>query len=268
MADNLQLVVTKSDGTVVNITGNFSSTTIVETAPAIVPPPPPPIPEPTIPASAVTVDMLPSVIKWQMNHDAGTPGSSSGTTSYPVTSDDGSIVRRFQFTLTAKGAEIYHANVLADSSMYNTFCLETVESSADWSNIACSEKDMEHVDATGAYVDMAIQLSTYSGAVEITQNQKWVSAKIQADPTKLAPKILHTQRRYVRDNGDGTVNYMGIFMDSGYTPFANSAAVPSRPSAKWGPKILNLQIQYGGKSAGSVSSIVDMYVLRVHAWKS
>lgn len=274
MADVVNLTVTGSDLTVYTITGEITNASVTLKAPpppvVIIPPPPPPpvaVPEPVIPSTAVTIDMLPSV-KWAMNHDAGTPGASTGTTTYPVTAADGSTVRRFQFTLTGKGGEIFHANVLADSSMYNTFCLETVESSADWTNISCTEKDMEHVDATGAYVDMATQLSAYEGAVDITQNSKWISSNIQADPSKLTPKVLHTQRRYVRDNGDGTVNYIGIFMDGVYTPFKNSAAVPSHPSAKWGKNILNLQIQYDGKSSASVQSIVDMSVLRVHCWKS
>lgn len=256
--------------------GKYTITTtvtpvVVVPPPVIVPPPPPPpvlIPEPIIPATAVTVDMLASVIPWKMNHDLGTPGSSVGTTTYPVTAADGSIVRRFQFTLTGKGGEIFHANVFADSSMFNTFCLETVESSDDWTNISCTEKDMEHVDPTGAYVDMATQLSAYENAVDITQNSKWISSNIQADPSKLTPKVLHTQRRYVRDNGDGTVNYVGIFMDGTYTPFANASKIPSHPSAKWGKNILNLQIQYDGKAASSVQSTVDMHVLKVHAWKS
>jgi len=272
MADILHITVTKLDGTKVDISGFIApGSTIIETAPmpVIVPPPTPPPPaEPVMPSSAVTVDMLPAVIPWQMNHDAGTPGSSTGTTIYPSTAPDGSICRLFQFTLTGKGGEIYHANVLKDSSAYNTFCYETVESSSDWTNIACAEKDLEHVDATGAYVDMATQLSTNVGSVEITQTQKWISANIQADPSKRAPNVLHTTRIYVRDNGDGSVNYIGIFMDGTYTPFKNSAAVPSRPTAKWGKNILNLQLQYDGKSAASVQSTIYMHVLRVHCWKS
>jgi hypothetical protein len=267
MSDSIQLVVTKSDGTIVNVTGTLTASTVTETAQVVTPIPPPAV-EPTIPASATTVDMLPNVIAWKMNHDAGTPGSSNGMTSYPVSADDGSIVRRFQFTLTAKGGEIYHANVMADSSTYNTFCLETVESSEDWSNIACAEKDMEHVNADGAYVDMATQLSIYEGSVDITQNGKWMSTNIQSDPSTLAPKVLHVQRRYVRDNGDGTVNYIGIFMDGVYFAFKDASAIHSRPTAHWGKNILNLQIQYDGKSTGSVQSIVDMHVMKVHAWKS
>jgi hypothetical protein len=232
------------------------------------PPPPPPLnPEPTIPANAVVVDLLPSV-KWAMNHDAGTPGSSTGTSTYPATAPDGSQCRVFNVTASGKGGEIFHVNVLADSSMYNIFCLETVESSGDWPKIACAEKDMEHVNPLGQYVDMATQLSTYDGDVDITQNQKWISSNVKADPTQLALNVLHTQRRYMRDNGDGTVNYMGIYLDSVYNPFLNASAIKSQPSALWGKNILNLQIQYDSISALQVSFVVWMHVCRVHCWKT
>jgi hypothetical protein len=139
-----------------------------------------------------------------MNHDAGTPGSSTGTTKYPFTAPDGSTVRLFDFTLTAKGGEIYHVNALKDSSPYNCFCYETVESSPDWSNVAQAEKDLEHADPTGAYVDMATQVSAGSGTVEITGGHKWQPTSVKADPSKRAANVLHTTRIYVKDNGDGT----------------------------------------------------------------
>jgi hypothetical protein len=271
MADSLSLTATKQDGTVVTIVGALSGATITETAPTPVvvqpPPPPPPVnPEPTIPANAAVIDMLPAVVPWQMNHDAGTPGSSTGTTQYPVTAPDGSTVRMFQFTLSGKGGEIFHANVLKDASAYNEFCYEAVESSDDWSNIACAEKDLEQADATGAYVDMATQLSAYSGTVEVTGGHKWQATKVGADPSKRAPKVLHTTRIYVRDNGDGTSTYIGIFLDGTYTPIG--VTLNNLGSAKWGKNVLNLQLQYDGKSSAAVQSTVYMHVLRLHAWKS
>lgn len=44
MADSLHIVITKLDGTVVDITGFIApGSMIIETAPAIIPPPPPPV---------------------------------------------------------------------------------------------------------------------------------------------------------------------------------------------------------------------------------
>jgi hypothetical protein len=275
MADSLSLTATKKDGTVVTIVGALSGATITETAPVVVqppPPPPPPVnPEPTIPANAAVIDMLPAVVPWAENFDPGTQNAAktanaTGTTSYPVTAPDGTTVRQFQFTLTNKGGEIFHANVLKDSSLYNEFCYETVESSDDWSNIACAEKDLEQADATGAYVDMATQLSAYSGTVEVTGGHKWQATKVGADPSKRAPKVLHTTRIYVRDNGDGTWTIRGIFLDGTYTPIG--ITLSNLGSVKWGKNVLNLQLQYDGKSSASVQSTVYMHVLRLHAWKS
>jgi hypothetical protein len=269
MADNLSLTFTEADGTVVKVTGNIAGGALVLTPPVVATPPPPPPPpvsaEPTIPASATTVDMLPAVVPWQMNHDAGTPGSSTGTTTYPFKAPDGTTVRQFQFTDTAKGGEIYHVNAMKDASAFNSFCYETVESSPDWSNIVCAEKDLEHADATGAYVDMATQLSAYSGTVEVTGGHHWQATKVKADPSKRAANVLHTTRVYVKDNGNGTSTYVGIFLDGTYYPI--DVTLNDTGSTKWGKNILNLQLQYDGKSSGSVQSTVFMHVLRVHAWK-
>lgn len=269
MSDTLSLTFTQPDNSVVTVTGNIAGGKLVLTPPPVVvppPPPPPANPEPTIPANATVVDMLPAVVPWQMNHDAGTPGSSTGTTAYPITAPDGTTCRQFQFTDTAKGGEIYHANVLKDSSAFNTFCYEAVESSPDWSNIACAEKDLEHADATGAYVDMATQLDAHSNTVEVTGGHAWQKTKVLADPSKRAANVLHTTRIYARDNGDGTSTYIGIFLDGTYYPIG--VTLNDTGSTKWGKNVLNLQLQYDGVSAGSVQSTVYMHVLRVHCWKS
>ena len=202
-----------------------------------------------------------------MNHDPGTPGSATGTTTYPVTNPaDGTTCRQFKFTLTAGGGEIYHVKALTDSSAYDTFCYETVESSPDWSNVACAEKDMEQADSTGAYVDMATQLDGHRGVVDITESGRWVGTSVAANPMKRAANVLHTTRVYVQNLGAGKVLYIGIFLDGTYYPLGISAT--SSPTDKWGDNVLNVQLQYDGLSSGSVESTVYMSVLNIHCWKS
>lgn len=228
------------------------------------PPPPPPSLEPVIPATADMADLLPAITPWLMNHDAGTPGSSTGTTTYPFTAPDGSTVRLFDMTEVAKGGEIYHVNAGHNPNV-NCFCYETVESSPDWSNVACAEKDLEHADATGTYVDMATQLSAYSGTVEVTGGHKWQATVVKADPSKRAANVLHTTRIHVKDNGNGTSTYRGIFLDGVYYPI--NVTLNDTGSSKWGKNVLNLQLQYDSKVSGTVEIKIYLHLLRVHAWK-
>lgn len=224
--------------------------------------------EPIIPASSVTIDMLTK--KWAMNHDPGTPGSSSGTSVYPFTAEDGSIVRRNTVDLTAHGGEIYHAQVLADSSMFDTFCYELVLSSpaasGGFGNINNIETDFEHVWSDGTYVDLAVQLASGSGAVEVTENGHWVATKVPANPLGWAPTVLHTIRHYTKDNGDGNVVYIGSYVDGVYADIG--ITIGDKKKGPWARNDLNMQLQFDGASSGEVISIIDIHVIKAHCWKS
>jgi hypothetical protein len=263
MADSLHLVVTKTDGTVVDISGSLAKMTIVETAPAVIVPPPP-TGEPVIPANAVTVDMLP--FAFACNWDKGTSGSATGSSTYPVAAPDGTPnCRQFQFTLTAHGGFIYHGNALKDSSAHNTFCYETEEYYPDASNLDRIEKDLEQVAADGSYVDMATQLNGSALCLDYTANQSWQHTTVKAWPTAIAPG-WYKMKRYFKNLGGGMVLYIGSNDNGVYSPLG--ITVKSQPSKIWGAKILNVQYQFGGKSAGSVQSTVYARVFRIHCWKT
>jgi hypothetical protein len=243
-----------------------------DVTPHVVTPTPNPTPnpnpdpnEPVIPANAVTIDMLP--LKWSMNHDPYTPGSASGTSVYPFTRPDGLVVMRNTMTLTAKGGFIYHTNVMKDASAFNTFCYETVEIYDATGNINNAEKDLEHVWADGSYVDQAVQLASVSKCIEITGNGKWQTTRALIDPAKVfAPNIQHSTKHYTKDNADGTVTYPGSNIDGIYLPI--NVTINSKKAGPWGKKELNCQYQFDGKSSGSVTSIVDTVLFKIHCWKS
>ncbi len=262
MSNSVSLSFTQADGSVVAVSGTLSDASYTVTPPPTVVPPV--NPEPAIPATAVSVDMLP--VAWKMNHDAGTPGSATGTTTFPVAAQDGTAnCRIFNFTLVAKGGFIYHANAMANSSAYNTFCYETEEYFPDASNLQCMEKDMEQVAADGSYVDMATQLDGNHGCLDYTENQKWVNTAVKANPTAIQPGWYIT-KRYFKNLGAGMVEYIGSNDGGVYSPL--NITVKSQPSAKWGPNILNVQYQFDGKSSGSVASVVYVRKFNIHCWKS
>lgn len=257
----ISATITGSDGSVTTLSGTVQLTTTP--APVIVPPPV--STEPVIPATAVVVDMLP--FAFAMNHDAGTPGSATGTTTYPATAPDGTAnCREFQMTLVAKGGFIYHGNALKDSSPYNTFCYETEEYFVDPSNLQCMEKDLEQVDATGAYVDMATQLNGNAGCLDYTANSSWQHTAVKANPTAIPAGKWYTTKRYFRNMGGGMVSYIGSNDNGTYSPLG--ITVKSQPSAKWGKNLLNVQYQFDGKSSGSVQSTVYARVFRIHCWQT
>lgn len=248
--------------------GNTSVTTVTTTATPVGPV------EPVIPNTAQTINMLLSKA-WSCKHDTGTPGDASGTFTYPTTAPDKTTnCGEFAFTNEAKGGALYHANVLADATPYNTYMYEAAEYYVDASNIACAEKDLEQVDPAiglaknAAYVDMATQLDHYNGTVDITQNQKWIPTTVKADPTTRKPGVWYTTRIYVKNNGGGSCTYVGIYLSDTGVYYPLNITVQSRPAELWGPKLLNQQLQYVGLSAASVSSTVYIKTLNIHCWKS
>jgi hypothetical protein len=260
----ISATITGSDGSVTTLSGTVQLTTTP--APVIVPPPPPPPPtgEPTIPATAVVVDMLP--FAFACNWDKGTSGSASGTSTYPVTAPDGTAnCREFQFTLTKNGGFIYHGNVMKDASAFNTFCYDTEEYYPDASNLLRIERDIEQVAADGSYVDMATQLNGSALCLDYTANSSWQHTAVKANPTAIPPGKWYTTKRYFKNMGGGMVSYIGSNDNGTYSPLG--ITVKSQPSAKWGKNILNVQYQFGG-GPGSVQSTVYARVFRIHCWQS
>src|ERR1700733_7766073 len=118
MSDALQLTVTDKSGNVITINGPLTGMNVTIVPPAVQPTPP--TGEPAI-AWAQTINMLLSKA-WSCKHDLGTPGNASGTFSYPATAPDKTPnCALLAFTNVDKGGALFHANVLGDATMYNTF---------------------------------------------------------------------------------------------------------------------------------------------------
>jgi hypothetical protein len=261
----ISVQIPNADGSITDLTASLANCQVTTVPPPVIVPVPPVTGEPIIPATAKTVDMLP-LTGWKMNHDDGTGGAASGTTTYPVSAPDGTPgCRQFQMTLEANGGFIYHANALQDATAFNTFCYETEEYYPDASNLARIERDLEQVDATGVYVDMATQLNGTALCLDYTANQSWQHTKVRANPTAIAPG-WYKMKRYFKNLGGGMVLYIGSNDNGVYSPLG--ITVKSQPNKIWGAKLLNVQYQFGGKSSGSVQSTVYARVFRIHCSKS
>lgn len=267
MSDSLQLTVTGKDGSVISISGTLTGMNVVVTPPAVQPPPP--TGEPVIPATAQVINMLQSKA-WACMHDPGTPGSASGVFTYPATAPDKTAnCALASFTNVNKGGALFHANVLQDSTPYNTFMYEAVEYYVGGAGkLSCIEKDLEQVNASGVYVDMATQLDHYKGAVDITQNQAWQATSVKIDPTARKDGVWYTTRIYVKNVDGKNVEYIGIYLSDTGLYYPLGITVPSQPNHIWGGKLLNQQLQYVGLNTGTFASQVYLKMLNIHCWKS
>jgi hypothetical protein len=271
MADNLALTVTGPDGTVYAITGTVTGATVVKTSPAT---PPPVSLEPVIPWIQ-TVNMLLSKA-WSCKHDLGTPGDANGTYTYPATAPDKTAnCGLLSFTNIDKGGALYHANVLADATPYNTFCLEVAEFfPVAPLGLSCMENDLEQVGiakvagGNASYVDMATQLDHYKGAVDITQNQAWQATSVKIDPSSRKAGVWYTTRIYLKNVDGKNVLYMGIFLSDTGLYYPLNITVPSQPSKLWGEKLLNQQKQFVGLNMGSLASQVYIKTLNIYCGKT
>lgn len=263
-AGSIAIVITNADGTTTNLTAQLSNIQSVTSAPT----PPPPQP-PIVPANCVTINALP-MSGWEMNHDAGTSGSSTGTTSYPVTAPDNTPnCRLFDFTNTAGGGEIYHFPILADCTPYNKFRFRIKRMTPTPQTVTNWEHDLEAVDASGKPLDMATQEDGYNGVFDITENHKWVSTGIKVNPPAWTANSWHEDWIYLTDNGDGTVTYDGVMLDGVY--YVINVTIADVDSGTWKPKILNIQVQFDTKPPAGVTTGVESKVYcsecAVDCWK-
>jgi hypothetical protein len=269
----ISATITNTDGSVTNLSGTVELTT---TPPPNSVPPPVVNPEPGIPSTALTTNMLLSKA-WSCKHDTGTPGNASGTWTYPATAPDKTPnCALLAFTNIDKGGALYHANVMADATPYNTFCLEVAEYfPVAPAGLSCMENDLEQVQAAAstatenaAYVDMATQLDHYKGTVDITQNQSWVATLVKIDPSSRKAGVWYTTRIYVRNNGGGSVTYIGIYLSDTGLYYPLNITVQSQPAALWGEKLLNQQKQFVGLNMGTLASQVYVKTLNIHSYKT
>lgn len=239
------------DGQKFTVTLGISVASVV----AVVPPPPPPTQAPSVPSTALIVDALP-MTGWEMNHDAGTSGTSSGTTSYPVTAPDGTTnCRLFDFTNSGGGGEIYHFPILKDCTPYNKFRFRFRRTAGGYTN---SEHDLEAVDASGNVLDMATQEDGYNGVIDVTESHKWVGVStVKVDPTKWVAGSWHEDQIYMIDNGDGTVTYDYITLDG--VTYKIGITASDVDGGKWTAKILNIQIQFDTKAVGTTGTEAKVY---------
>lgn len=228
------------------------------------PPTPPPPTAPTIPATAKSVSLI-SQGTWKAPvHDAGTPGTASGTNNYPVVGPLSNSDREFSMTYTAAGG-VRWANSWANDTTATNFVLDAMVESPDWTHAADLELDTNAVLANGSTAILGTQCASQQKTWDITLlsggSWHWVATNVPCNPLTWTPNLPHHIRIFGTISSTGMSVYEGVEFDDAYTPFANASG-NTADALGWskGTLLENLQIDGLGAS-GSATVYLDRFTL-------
>ncbi len=222
-----------------------------------------------IPGSAVSAGDLDGSPKWEWNHDPGTSGNSTGTSTYAVVSPSlDNVARGFLMNYSAHGGEIYHLSFANDTNATH-FVYDTYIYLADPSQIANIEMDMNQVLSNGQTVILGTQCASGSGTWEYTKvaagGTHWYASNIPCHPKTWAANAWHHVRIATHRDSNGIATYDGVEVDGVYTLFVNAAG-PSALSLGWarGDLLLNFQLDGANAGAGTIQAYLDK--LTIYRW--
>ena len=229
------------------------------------------IDEAEVPSDAKSLSALQALSGWKHEHDAGTPGESSGA-MYLVTSPTmyGSA-RQFVTKFKGNGGERYSLVLSDDVDDQNFFYDGWVYLTSSSRDLANLEFDINQTMPDGQTVLTGVQCSGWSGAWEYTANLGSASnpqpAWVKANGTNCNPRNWsqntwhHVQASISRDNS-GWVTYHSVWLDGVKTPL--NATVPGAANLGWGPVIMT-QFQVDGVGhSGHVTAFLDG--LQISMW--
>jgi hypothetical protein len=206
---------------------------------------------------------------WTWTHDKGTPGTSVGSSSYPITSPslDGQA-REFSVSYWNHGGERYHFGFGRDLTA-NRFVYDTYVYIDDPSQVANLEMDLEQVLANGMTVFMATQCSGYAGSWEWTYvssgKDHWHPSNIPCNPHSWAAKKWHHVQIAVHRNNSGVVTHDWISFDGVQQNFVNATGFAGK-YLNWAEGSLVLNLQPDGASADNGHMTVYLDKLHVYRW--
>jgi hypothetical protein len=228
-------------------------------------------PDPTsrIPANAIVSGDLDAATNWEWNHDPGTPGSSQGSTVYPVTGvSSDNVAREFYMTYSAGGGEIYHVSFAKDLNATH-FVYDAYVYVTNPSQLANLEMDMNDVTSDGLTIILGTQCSSYSNSWEYTLisggGPHWHPSNIPCNPMKWSANAWHhIQIASHRDNS-GIATYDWVNVDGQYSDFQNASGADTL-SLGWAVGDLLINFQIDGLSKGSGSNTIYTDQLKVYRW--
>jgi hypothetical protein len=219
-----------------------------------------------VPSSAAVSSDLALASNWAFEHDAGTPGSSKGSTVFPATTPVYEDAREFYMEYSGHGGERWHITMGNNASAKN-FALDTYVYFADPSQVGNLELDFNQVMSNGQTVIYGTQCSSYSKTWEYTYTDHashWRASNVPCNPRSWAANTWHhIQIGFHRDDS-GHVVHDWVNLDGTHSTF-NNAAGPGGDSLGWakGLLVVNYQVD-GADPKGSITSFV--HKMTIYTW--
>jgi hypothetical protein len=224
-----------------------------------------------IPTNAISVGGLQTLSNWVTQPDAGSAGSSTGSTSLINSPSLSGNARQFVSKYLDYGSQRFYASFGDDTAATHFLYDAWVYLPAPSTSIANVEMDMNQVMSNGQTVIFGIQCDGWSGTWDYTANQGtpqkyvdvWLHSKAACNPQQWSTNTWHhVQVSYSRDNS-GNVTYSAVWLD-GAASILN-ATVPSAFALGWAPALLtNFQVDGSLATSGTAAAYVDD--LTIYRW--
>jgi hypothetical protein len=224
---------------------------------------PPSSPGPSVPPGATSSTGLQLLDNWHFNHDAGTPGTASGSTTLVSSPSLGGDARQFNSSYTGAGGEIYSVSY-ADDVVSTNFVYDGWVWIQQGSQIVNLEMDSNQVIANGDTVIYAFQCDGYSKTWDYSgAGASWVHSTQLCDVNTWSLDAWHhVQISYSRDDS-GYVTYHSVWLDGAEQ--AINATVPSAFALGWKVGVVQTQFQTDGPGA-SGSNLLYLDNLTISRW--
>ncbi len=206
--------------------------------------------------------------EWSEQHDGGTPGTSKGSTSYPVTLDGYDDARKFYATYADRAGERWATAVAIDEHATH-FVLDTYVYFPNPSEIQNLETDIDSVDSAGDTYILATQCAGSVNGWEYGYTEgshdHWQDIHVGCSPAKWAANTWHHLQIGEYRGTNGTVTHQYVTLD-GKTVSFNNGTKESSHYLGWPKGLINVQFQIEGSSGGSGSVTAYIHKFTVYRW--
>jgi hypothetical protein len=224
-----------------------------------------------VPSDASSVSSIQVLTNWQAQHDAGTPGSSTGAMAMVSSPSLSGNARRFSTTFADNGGERY-SDQFADDADATNFLYDAwvYISGTGQSTIGNLEMDTNQVMSNGQTVIYAFQCSGSSGVWEYSKNAgttaspvvQWMKSSASCNVRNWTPNTWHHVQVYYSRDDSGNVTYHSVWLDG--TESEINATVPGAFALGWGQvMVTNFQVDGLGTSG---SNTIYLDKLTISRW--
>jgi hypothetical protein len=229
---------------------------------------PPSNPSVSIPSNAVPSADLDTSNNWLGEHDAGTPGSSRGSTLFPATTPLYDDAREFYMTYSGRGGERWHNSFGNDASATH-FVMDTYVYVTNPSQLANLELDLNQVMSDGRTVIFGTQCSTYSHSWEWTYygsgGPHWHSSNISCDPRGWSANTWHHIQVGFHRDGNGYATHDWVNFDGNHSTFSGASGSAAK-ALGWAKGSLLMNVQLDGWNTGSGSVTAYFHKTTFYRW--